>query len=714
LATQSAVARETQLEQAYVDRVIGELKRASASAKDLAGESRARFTSNRETRVREEDGTALFERDAFAFLAARRLADLEGQHEGLVFGRLDFLDQEKRYVGRLGVRTADYEPLVIDWRAQAAEPFYRATPVEPMDVVRRRVLTSRDDRVTGIEDDVLMPTSVPSDMVVIGDGALMQALGRARGPQMHDIVATIQAEQDEVIRAPYQGFTIISGGPGTGKTVVGLHRVAFLLYTYRRRFANGGVLVVGPSPVFMNYIAKVLPSLGEDAVVMRALGQVAEDVLGLTSDIRDDEAAWVIKGGLSMRQVLRRLIEHSPVDDGLTVIVDGEPLSIRPAELDRIRREVLAKSTYNQGRTLATRAVVEHFRAVGVGLVDVTDAEFADKVRDFWSFAPFMDRWWPLLDPTTALATLRDPQFGVAVGQLDQESATVLAQAIDPEHWTIGDIPLLDELALMLGPVPTTDDSEPIFLPPNAAMKEIVTISDKLTDRREVASGAPHATYAHILVDEAQDITPMQWRMLRRRGPSASWTILGDPAQSSWPDRTEPQRALLALVGNRAQRSFRLSTNYRSPKESYDLATSYIKQIEPDADIPTSVRSTGVEPRLLVAPLADLAEAVAAEVNRLLKQVDGTIAVIAPSKHLLAAEESRPDDERVMVLTPLNAKGLEFDAVVVVDPDRIAEETPAGPRVLYVALTRPTQRLVTIDVDRAGTWRPLPTPPAHV
>ena len=273
--------REIALEQAHVDRVYDNLTTATASAKNLAQQGREIFVTDRTDFLREEDGTALFERDAFAYQAAKRLAILDAEHEGLVFGRIDLTTDEIRYIGRIGVRDEDYDPLVIDWRAPAAEPFYRATPAEPMQVIRRRVLRCRDDKVVGLEDDLLDATA-DTDLPILGEGALMASLSRARGRTMRDIVATIQAEQDEAIRAPYQGVTIIAGGPGTGKTVVALHRAAYLLYTNRARLEKGGVLVVGPSNVFMNYIERVLPSLGEDSVTLKAIGAVATDVLGLS------------------------------------------------------------------------------------------------------------------------------------------------------------------------------------------------------------------------------------------------------------------------------------------------------------------------------------------------------------------------------------------------------------------------------------------------
>jgi DNA helicase IV len=669
-------------------------------------ESKARFTSSRETWVREEDGTALFERDAFAFLAARRLASLEGEHEGLVFGRLDFLEPEIRYIGRLGVRTDDYEPLVIDWRAGAAEPFYRATPVQPMDVIRRRVLNCRDDKVIGVEDDVLMPTHLPDDMTVIGDGALMRALKRARGSKMRDIVATIQAEQDEAIRAPYQGFTLITGGPGTGKTVVGLHRIAFLLYTHRRRFANGGVLVIGPSGVFMDYIERVLPSLGEESVTLKSLGQVASDRLGITATTRESPEAWAIKGAWSMVDLLGRLVEYSPGAPGpLTLTIKGEPFTLTAERLVAIRQDCLSRQPYNDARSLAESQIIARmWVSAEPRLRSVNQKLFDDLVRSAWAFTTFMDRWWPMIDATEMLARLRDPRLVEQLSDLNPEQAKILAESIDPEHWQVADIPLLDELAERLGRVPIEIDEDDSLLM-GSGTEELVTISERLTDHREREAGTPHDTFAHILVDEAQDITPMQWRMIHRRGPNASWTIVADPAQSSWPDRDEPTRFLISLIGNREQRSFRLSTNYRSPKEAYKLATRYLRNFEPDIDVPKAVRYTGFPPRLLVAPRAQLAAQVAEATTGLLEELEGTIGIITPD-YSAEIEAALPQNPRIMVLDPLSSKGLEFDGVVVVDPDSIAAASASGPRTLYVALTRPTQILVTIDIDTPGVWRP--------
>src|SRR5688572_7014448 len=295
--SEDVVAQEIAVEQSHVDRVYTELAKAVERVQLVHAEGMARGQTDRRGTgdPREEEMAGLFERDALVFTASRRRASLQHQHEGLVFGRLDLehggdgrpSEREVRYVGRLGVRDDDYEPLVIDWRAPAAAPFYRATPVDPHGVLRRRVLRCEGELVVGVEDD-LMVAEAPDDLVVIGDGALMAALTRARGQRMRDIVATIQQHQDEAIRAAVRGVTEITGGPGTGKTVVALHRAAYLLYSDRRRFESGGVLVVGPSSAYTAYIERVLPSLGEDTVTLRSVGDVVD---GLTAGRLDSPEA---------------------------------------------------------------------------------------------------------------------------------------------------------------------------------------------------------------------------------------------------------------------------------------------------------------------------------------------------------------------------------------------------------------------------------------
>ncbi len=721
------LAAELAAEQAHVDAVYARLDEATRSARSAAETGKGLYRSDRETWVREEDGTALFERDAFAYQAAKRLAILDAEHEGLVFGRLDHSDGEVRYIGRIGVRDEDYEPLVIDWRAPAAEPFYRATPSRPMDVVRRRVLRCRDDKVTGIEDDLLDDTARRDDLPIVGEGALMAALSRARGKHMRDIVATIQAEQDEAIRADHRGVTVIAGAPGTGKTVVALHRAAFLLYSNRRRFERGGILVVGPGPVFMNYIERVLPSLGEDSVTLRAIGAVASDVLpDLDAGRIDDAAAAGVKGSLRMVTLLKRLVNLPLVlaEGGLDLrtTVKGNVLKLDERHLERIRSGVLAHSKVNQARDAAERAVLAALRPQVPEELGLDADAIDDLITSSAAYRMFLNAWWPPLVATDVLRRLADPVVvgRVAEGLLDaDEQAALMASYAGHGDWSVADMALLDELVAMLGPLPReAEETDPtLFLTSGSEVSELVTTAELLGRQHEPElDEETFDTFAHVLVDEAQDVTPMQWRMLRRRGAQASWTIVGDLAQSSWPDLDEVGRAARELIGNGMHREFRLSVNYRSPKEVFDLAAEVVRRDYPKADLPIAVRSTGIEPELERVSEASLVSELTGRLDALTELVPGTVGVIVPPSRIeklreavlkrLASELNAVDIDRVWFVTPLEAKGLEYDAVVVVSPDEIVTESPGGVRVLYVALTRPTQRLVTLDVgESSGAWR---------
>ncbi|MFV0428883.1 MAG: HelD family protein [Arachnia sp.] len=716
---------EIALEQIHIDTVYAHLDTATKHAKALARQGSEIFQSDRTNFLREEDSTALFERDAFAYQAARRLAVLDAEHEGLVFGRLDLTAPETRYIGRIGVRDADYEPLVIDWRAPAAEPFYRATQAEPMDVIRRRVLRCRDDRVIGLEDD-LLDRDAESDLPIFGEGALMAAISRTRGRTMRDIVATIQAEQDEAIRAPYQGVTIIAGGPGTGKTVVALHRAAYLLYTNRARLEKGGVLVVGPSSVFMNYIERVLPSLGEDSVTLRSVGAVAADALGMVSERVDRADAATLKGSSQMVGILRRLVRLPLISatDQIRVTVKGEVLRLSPRELTRIRENVLSHTKLNQGREPAQRQVVAELAAKLPDDVDLGEDTPENLIREHAALAMFMNAWWPTLSATRVLARLGEPEVvaKVAPGLSDDEQRAVADSYawLQDDHvevtgWSVADIALLDELLAMLGPVPVDPDDDPLFLE-MGDVSELVTTSDLLRRDRVVdADEEPQSTYAHVLVDEGQDITPMQWRMLRRRGPQASWTIVGDPAQSSFPLPDETATAMADLIGSSPNRRFTLSTNYRSPREIFDLAAQVITKVDSNADLPHAVRETGLQPTLTTASPEGADEAIISCILNLAGHVAGTIGVICPPSRitrvmrLVMTDPRLMDlDARLLVVTALQAKGLEYDGVLVVSPDDVVAEAANGERVLYVALTRATQRLIALDLTTAtATWRAL-------
>ena len=717
------VKAEIAKEQAHVDRVRAQLEIDENKARMLATAGQDMYRSDRTSWVREEDGTAMFERDAFSYNAAKRLAILDAEHEGLVFGRLDLADDDEvRHIGRIGVRDADYEPLVIDWRARAAEPFYRATPSDPMGVIRRRVLRCRDDKVLGIEDDLLDSTS-QADLPIVGEGALMAALSRARDTQMHSIVSTIQAEQDEAIRAPYQGVTTIMGGPGTGKTVVALHRAAFLLYSHRARLENGGVLVIGPSSVFMSYIERVLASLGEDSVTLRSVGQVPSDILRFSSDRLDEPRTANIKGSLDMVDVLTRLIDlpmsAEPDPMRLRVTVKGEVLTLGSHALAATRHHILKRNRYNDGREAVEASLKDQLWNILPEDVssahDLSKEQFDDLVSSQASWRMFLNAWWPTLSATDVLARLADPAVVKAVApDWDDETCQLVVNSIPTEvdrrgrrDWSVADMALLDELAALLGPVPPEPDAEdPVFIEGGDA-EELVTLSDRLHDARQIDEDEPRDTYAHVLVDEAQDISPMQWRMIGRRGPQASWTIVGDPAQSAFPHPEQTRSALDELVGNAPSRTFTLTKNYRSPAEVFDLAAEVVVTVQPDADLPQAVRSVGVQPTV-VRTDALWAEA-RSQLDEMLQEVDGTIGLVCPAS-LVDQAGDLATDPRIIPVTTMQAKGLEYDGAVVVDPERIVSETgnpTSGVRVLYVALTRPTQRLAVVGLRRPESPRNL-------
>jgi DNA helicase IV len=711
---------ELAAEQEHVDRVYGRVEEAARSASRIAVEGHQRGQAQNVGRVREEEQTGLYERDVLVFAAARRIAELDAEHEGLVFGRLD-ADQgddkppagsaaelDKLYVGRIGVRDAEYEPLVIDWRAPAAEPFYRATPTDRQKVVRRRVLRNKGSRIVGLEDDLLAPDRAPQDLPVIGEGALMASLSRARGHTMRDIVATIQAEQDEAIRAPARGVTVIGGGPGTGKTVVALHRAAYLLYSDRRRFERGGVLVVGPSAAFMAYIERVLPSLGENTVSLRAVGELVD---GVKATAVDDAEVAAIKGSLRMRGVLSRAardrVPNAPTT--LRVFIGGATIELDANQLDNVRRNALRRTPRNRAAAEARKGLIaalwqrfpEDLRNGPLG-----DREaFGDRVADTPAFRTFFGQWWPVVTPEAVLRWLGDPRRLQRWARNDLTPAEVdaLATAIrTTDEFTIADVALLDELSTFLGRPPIVENTDEEFdwlEGLSDGVNEVLTSSERRARAAAAREAEEPEEYAHVLVDEAQDLSPMQWRMVTRRGPQASWTIVGDPAQSSWPDPDEARAAMDSMLSHLQRHTFRLSTNYRNSAEIYSFAGEVIRQSVPDADLPNAVRSTGVEPEHRIFDAGKVPEAAGDAAAELLQLVEGTVGVIvAPSlRRAVDAVLAEIGDPRVVAVSPLESKGLEYDAVVVVEPDRIVAETLGGVRALYVVLTRATQRLVTIN-----------------
>jgi DNA helicase IV len=740
--------REVAVEQSHLDRVYRRLEEKIQEAEFLVDDA--------EKRAQVGTPGALAERDAQVYQAGVHLSRLNSEFEDFLFGRIDLLPgkdgkrgpdgaftatevaddaigQDNRadiaetlHIGRIGVLDTDYSPLVIDWRAPAAAPFYRSTPKDPGRVVRRRVIRSKGRRVLGVEDDLMRPeltaTLDGAELAVVGDGALMAALGRARGHSMRDIVASIQAEQDLVIRAPAPGVTEVTGGPGTGKTAVALHRAAYLLYQDRRRYA-GGILVVSPTPLLVAYTEGVLPSLGEEGqVAIRAVGSLVD---GAEANTYDEPAVARIKGSSRMLPVLRRAARGTldlgeTVPTRLRVVAFGGRLELDAAELDRIRRTVLGGTApLNLMRPRARRLLLDALwekSGRGRHLLDpelIAEARegFDEDVSTEDAFDDFLRAWWPVLTPRAVLAAMADERRLARWARrvLSQRETRHLARSLrrlDREGngpLSVHDVALLDELRVLLGTPPEPRrPREPDALDELTGVEEVTTFADRFAARRTRADRLERerAEYAHVIVDEAQDLTPMQWRMVARRGTGATWTVVGDPAQSSWSDPEEAAAARDEALGARARRRFELTVNYRNPAEIAQLAGNVLRLAMPGATPPAAVRATGIAPRFTVAG-ADLGAAVREAAERLLAEVEGTVGVVV-------AMARRPEargwltglGDRVVALGSLEAKGLEYDATVVVSPAEIADESPAGLRVLYVALTRATQRLTVVAGER--------------
>ncbi|MDQ0713728.1 DNA helicase IV [Streptomyces luteogriseus] len=731
--------REISVEQEHLDRVYRRLEEKIHEAEFLMQDAARRG----------QVGTpgALAERDAQVFRAGIHLSRLNNEFEDFLFGRIDLLTgkdgkkgpdgaytavepaegavrpdntadiAETLHIGRIGVLDQDYTPLVIDWRAPAAAPFYRSTPVDPGRVVRRRVIRSKGRRVLGVEDDLMRPELTAyldgDELPVIGDGALMAALGQARSHTMRDIVASIQAEQDLVIRAPAASVTYVEGGPGTGKTAVALHRAAYLLYQDRRRYA-GGILIVSPTPLLVAYTEGVLPSLGEEGqVAIRAIGSLVE---GSEATLYDSPSVARAKGSSRMLKVLRKAargaLELNDPPARLRVVAFGRRLELEARELDGIRRSALGGTApvnllRPRARKLLLDALWERSGAAGRH----SDPELAAELRSSFdeditsedAFIAFLDAWWPELTPAAVLDAMADER---RLGRwarriLNPGEVRKVARSLRREGRTVHDIPLLDELQAVLGaPARPRRKRELDPLDQLTGLEELMPVREESQRERAERLAQERVEYAHVIVDEAQDLTPMQWRMVGRRGRHATWTVVGDPAQSSWSDPDEAAEARDEALGTRPRRRFELTVNYRNPAEIAELASKVLALAMPGSVSPKAVRSTGVEPRFTVVE-DTLGATVRDEAARLLERVDGTVGVVVAMQR---REEARRWlaglGDRVVALGSLEAKGLEYDATVVVSPAEIADESPAGLRVLYVALTRATQQLTVVSAER--------------
>ncbi|WP_370092448.1 helicase [Streptacidiphilus sp. MAP12-20] len=751
-------------EQEFIDLLRARLSTLEAAAEAAVGSALGQDAGTAQARL---------ERDVMVAEQSGLLAAFASGENGLCFGRLAFGDGSDHHIGRIGIRRDDAErtPLVVDWRAEIARPFYLATGHQPMGLRRRRHITTERNRVTALHDEILDLDDAERSghEGADADAVLLAALDAARTGRMHDIVQTIQAEQDRIIRAPHRGVLVVEGGPGTGKTAVALHRAAYLLYAYRELLARRAVLIVGPNPAFLGYIGQVLPSLGETGVLLATPGELYP---GVTATGTDTPAAAAVKGGAAMADALAAALrdrQSLPEAELLIPHEDGELVLDR--ELARAARDD-ARATHlphNLARPHFAFAVIDALTAQlvdrigadpfgGPNLLGPDDQALLGKaIATSPAVHAAVEDLWPQLTPEQFVAdfltepTHLPPADAAAIRRERQLPEAGLPEAGLPEArlreaWTAADVPLLDEAAELLG----EDDSARRAAEEAQRQEEIAYAqgvldlsygsrshefadrededseelaahdlidAERLADRQEEAdhrSAAERAAadrtwaFGHVIVDEAQELSPMAWRLLMRRCPTRSMTLVGDPAQTSEPGGCGSWATALAPhVGDRWDRVL-LDVNYRTPAEIMDVAAGIPRAADPAFAPPRSIRATGVRPWAVFSQ--DLPATVAAAVARESAQEgqegnEGRLAVIAPREHLdalaaalpTASAGPAPDLTRpVVLLAPAQAKGLEFDSVVVVEPAGF------GDSELYVALTRATQRLGVVHS------RPLP------
>ena len=767
-----ATTPELAAEQAYVDRAYGRLDEMRAAARRVAeGFSEVRRGGTHQARL---------ERDVAIANTQRRLAALEIGDAPLVFGRLDLEpdetgtapDDDRYYIGRIAVTDDDQSPLVVDWRAPVAEPFYRATAIEPMGVVRRRHFHARGRQLLGVDDEVFDDAAADrSGFHVVGEGALLAALERHRTGRMGDIVATIQAEQDEAIRADLPGVLVVAGGAGTGKTAVALHRAAYLLYTHRRHLASRGVLLVGPNRTFLRYIDQVLPSLGEEDVQLTTV-RTLKPQISVPGTESTEVAA--IKADARMASVIAKALRdrERALPRDLVVTIDEKVLRLRRADSARIvERARRRRGTHNERRPFVVRQVVDHLReqyrralvrayqddqrrldsseltlldsgrdeivdlpvaaalARGQRAPEEWEAEVASRVRRVPEVRAALDRMWPVLSgPELVHDLFSFPGLirSAADGVLPRGRSELLfrprSASVQDVEWTEADVALIDEADALLGPPESGRLRRRRRRAADAGLEDASRVISELglggyTTAREVAerygsgngrSPEPDSeprTFAHVLVDEAQDLTAMQWRMLGRRCPTGSMTLVGDFGQAARPGALGDWDEVVAqLPARQPARVVQLSVNYRTPAEIMDVANRVLAAAAPGIAPARAVRSTGRPPRFVTARDRAGLVAAAADAVRAVLGEGGTAAVIAPSALQgpvvdaladVGAAAGGPEiiDAPVAVLDGWEAKGLEFDHVVVVEPSELVTPDAAGLRLLYVILTRATSTL---------------------
>jgi DNA helicase IV len=729
----AAYAEALRAEQAYVSMLYKRLDVARDWTQAALSEAHGRGAAGGTHQAR-------IERDVSAEEHSRRLAQLSGVERGLCFGRIDDIQGDIRYIGRIGLRDEEHELVLIDWRAPAARSFYTATPGAPGDLVRRRHLHTRDRVVTGIDDEVfdLDRMSDTARRTLVGEAALMASLRRARTGRMSDVVATIQTEQDRVIRSGLAGALVVQGGPGTGKTVAALHRAAYLLYAHRRTLERRGVLVVGPNALFLRYISQVLPSLGETDVVLSTVGELHP---GVRATLADEPDTAVVKGDLGMVGVVRNAVRDRQLVPGgdLEIVTDGMTLRLPRDDCARARERARAlRKPHNTARKLfVTDLLTALVREEAAQLDRPLDTEDLPYLRAaLWEQDPVreaLDRLWPFLTPERLIGDLlSDPAaLGSAAsgkgGLSPAKQRALMRPAGSP--WTTADVPLLDEAAELLGGDDTAARARRRLAEQEqraeeryaegvlevTGLSEFGMIDPSTLAERHRGPGAAATTaerasqdrtwaYGHVIVDEAQELSAMAWRMLMRRIPSRSLTVVGDIAQRSSPAGARSWGEMLDRYLKGRWREERLAINYRTPAEIMEVAADVLKAVAPDQEPPESVRRGETAPRAVRTTAADLPGLLARLAKSELAIIgDGRLAVITPdARHdeIAAAvtDSVMPGtpDSPATVLTVAQCKGLEFDAVVVVAPGEILAQSPMGGHDVYVAITRATRRLTVV------------------
>lgn len=736
-------AEQIAREQAYADRLYARLDELVAQvSRNLDDTQQSQHAATHQNRS---------ERDAFVALYEDRLTLLRAASQNVVFGRLDTDDEARHYIGRIGLFTPQREQLLVDWRAPAAAAFYQATSVDRQGVRLRRHLITRGRKVVGLEDDVLdsavlADEGAADELALQGEGALLAAVSSQRTGRMGDIVATIQAEQDRIIRSASRGVLVVQGGPGTGKTAVALHRAAYLLYTHRRRLEHAGVLIVAPTRGFLHYIERVLPSLGESGVVMLTPGEL---VPGVETTLHDADEVAEVKGDLAMAELLSRAVKQRQLipSSDVAVVIDGVRVVLTRDDVRGARREARATHRpHNDARTVFVRAALDRLvvryetalQARGHTIVPedrpghLADLRESPEVRRALNLA-----WMPYTPESFLRILLAHPERLRAAAPASLGPAA-LARLVRPKTapWTVEDVPLLDEVAELLGgdgELQRTDAAREAAqragdvayareVLENIDTSGIVRAEDlaeqvgRLRDGRTLAERASEErtwTYGHVVVDEAQENSGMMWRALMRRCPTKSFTIVGDVAQTSAAAGFASWSAALGpFVGDRLEVE-ELTVNYRTPRRIMDVAVTTAEALELPVAPVSSVRDGEHPVRAQEVPAESLGAAVARTCLDQLASGSGRIAVITTEEsvdtlaRILRSGTGLPRvgtgsagiDDVVAVMTAQDAKGLEFDAVVLVEPAAVLAAHSRGAGDLYVAMTRSTQRLDLVHTE---------------